>query len=305
MQLNSRDSELLMWLVHMKFMTLDQIGRVFFEDCNPKRACYRRILKLMKAGYIAKKKVYTEARDIYIPTQKSFLLLRSQGSKYALKISRDRAFANFGHDKALTDIRVLFYELGVETWFPERVIRSFRPRGSVPDAFLMTQKALYAIEYERTEKRLARYKSIFSQYDDSDKFDAVLYICRSESFISRVRKKHDPTNRFFFITFEALMKDRKDAVFFSGSDGLPVKQLIRESTKTDLKEIDPAWFEDFFVPKDKNKWKPSKPYISIPKPHNSDEDHDDFLDPYSSGGEEEVDANMSPIDGQGDDDSND
>lgn len=250
MILNDRDLDILSWLVHMKFMLLDQIARAFFKDCNPNRACYRRILKLMKEGLIAKRKVYIEPKDVYIPTKKAVSVLRSEHMSFTLGISKDKTFATFNHDKRLIDIRILFKELGIRTWIPERVLRSFRPRGSCPDAFLTTQKAHYAIEYERTEKRLLRYKDIFRHYDDENKFSAVLYICHSESFISRVKKKHYPSRRFFFITLEKLFSERENATFFSFSDGLSVKRLIEESQDCDLNQIDPIRLEDFLKPKE-------------------------------------------------------
>lgn len=300
MQLVSRDVEILSWLVHMKFMLLDQIGFVFFKDCNPKRACYRRILKLMKGGFIAKKKVYTEAKDIYIPTKQAVAVLHDERVTFPLNISKDKAFANYGHDKGLIDIRILFQKLGVQTWIPERVLRSFKPRGFCPDALLLNQSATYAIEYERTEKRLSRYRDIFKRYEESNQFDAVLYICPNESFIARVRKKHNPSRRFYFIAFETLFTEKEHATFFSHSDGLPMTHFIQDSTKRVLNDVKPEFLKELFKSKDPEAWKRRKPYVKVPTARDRDDDHDDYASHYN--GEEESDPNLDPNYNSPDDD---
>jgi len=200
-------------------MLLDQIARVFFKGCNPYRAPYRRLLKLVKAGLIETKRVYIESKDLYIPTKKAVKLLMRRGGPYALGLSKDKDFANYEHDKTLIDLRILFGDLGIKTWIPERILRSARPTGSCPDALLVTSNYLYAIEYERTEKKLTRYKEIVERYNRGN-YHAVLFICRSQALIKKI-KNIASSRRFYFISLEDLTKDRENAVFLSWSDGLP------------------------------------------------------------------------------------
>ena len=104
MQLTERDHEILMWLVHMKFMTLIQITRVFFrEGCNPHRAPYRRMRKLMKAGYVTLKRVYIESKAVYVPTKAAVMLLRAQGMPYALGISKNKKKRGISREKKTID----------------------------------------------------------------------------------------------------------------------------------------------------------------------------------------------------------
>jgi 2-haloacid dehalogenase len=65
---------------------------------------------------------------------------------------------------------ILFEELGIGLWIPERVIRSVKPHGITPDALIMTVDQVYPVEYERTEKDPVRYKKIFDRYNYSSKF---------------------------------------------------------------------------------------------------------------------------------------
>jgi len=275
-KLQDRDYELLSWLVQMKFMLLDQITSVFFKSCNPNRAPYRRMLKLMKAGLVETKRVYIESSDLYVPAKKAAGLLMKQGVPYSLGISKDKEFAHYKHDKALIDLRILFRELGIGAWIPERVVRSIKPRGSSPDALLVTKRYAYAIEYERTEKKLTRYKEIFERYESRDNYDAVLYICFNEAFISKIKKEYYPSRKFYFITLERLLKDRENATFLSVSDGLPVSHLVAESADCDFKDIPRDYLEYITLPRKDQTVQARKPFISICKP--SEENYVDHWD---------------------------
>ena len=276
MKLQVRDYELLSWLVQMKFMLLDQITSVFFKGCNSHRAPYRRLLKLMKAGLVETKRVYIESRDLYVPAKKAAGLLMKQGVPYSLRISKDKEFANYNHDKTLIDLRILFRDLGIGAWIPERVVRSIKPRGSSPDALLVTKRYAYAIEYERTEKKLTRYREIFERYKSRDNYDAVLYICFNEAFISKIKKEYYPSRKFYFITLERLLKDRRNATFFSVSDGLPVSHLVAESADCDFKDIPRDYLEYITLPRKDQTVQERKPFISIRKP--SEENYVDHWD---------------------------
>lgn len=272
MKLQARDYEILSWLVQMKFMLLDQITSVFFKGCNSHRAPYRRLLKLMKAGLIETKRVYTESRDLYIPTKKAVKFLMSQNDPYALGLSKDRDFANYSHDKTLIELRVLFRELGIQTWIPERILRSAKPTGSCPDALLVTLNYLYAVEYERTEKKLTRYKEIVERYNRGN-YHAVLFICRAQALVKKI-KSIASSRRFYFMTLEDLTRARENAVFVSWSDGLPVQYLIETSSKRDLSDLPREVLQYLVVPTKDRTIEAGTPWISIPK--TLEKSHDEY-----------------------------
>jgi len=281
-KLQVRDYEILTWLVQMKFMLLDQITSVFFKGCNSHRAPYRRMLKLMKAGLIETKRVYTESRDLYLPTKKAAKLLMRRGGSYALGLSKDKDFANYEHDKTLIDLRILFRDLGIKTWIPERILRSARPAGSCPDALLVTSNYLYAVEYERTEKKLTRYKEIVERYNRGN-YHAVLFICRDQLLVKKI-KSIASSRRFYFITLEDLMRNRENAVFISWSNSLPVHYLIETSSERDLSDLPREVLQYLVSPKKDQRVEASTPWISIPKTleksHNEYEFHDAEEDAY-------------------------
>lgn len=246
MKLQPRDFQILTWLVHMKFMLLDQIAEVFFEGSNPNRAPYRRILKLMNDGLIDTRKVHEELCDVYVPTKKAVRLLKSNKIPYALGLSKDQAGFNYGHDKTLVDLRIFFRQLGIGVWIPERIIRAVKPRGWHPDGLLLTKNALNAIEYEHTEKKLERYNEILRRYEKAMKcYQRVLYITVSPSLRKRLSYKYGLAPHIFFITKEELFLKRQDAVF-KGSEAhqLAVRELTAESIDLDLGEFDPKIFKN-------------------------------------------------------------
>ena len=297
MKLMVRDCDILAWLLHMKFSHLDQIGRKFFPGRNIHRAPYRRMLKLMAAELVATRKVYSDPRDLYVPTQAAIKALENSSYSFAIALAKDKAFPNYFHDRALIDIRILFEELGIGLWIPERVIRSVKPRGGSPDALILTVDQFYAVEYERTEKDPARYKKIFDRYNYSDKYGKVLYILPTEKRIETLKKKMGYIwKKFYFLSEEILRIEKGDAVFRSSDGKLPVSFLaeysmdgvITDRTRDEIKEVVES--------ETPGAWQNSKPFDPYGGGGDQCEHDSDFDDNSDSGSD-----NDSQIDQEEDD----
>lgn len=262
MNVNGRDLEILEWLVHMKFMLLDQIRDAFFKGCNPHRSPYRRILGLMKEGLIAKKKVYIEPKDVYVPTRKAISLLRSKRMPYISGFYKDSTFPGYGHDKMLIDLRILFKDMGIETWVPERVIRSIKSRGACPDALIITNHCHYAIEYEHTEKRLERYREILKRYRDREKYSKVIYVMPSVSLIDRIMRKCDLSDNIFFCIIDHLLRLKEETVFESAHGAFQLlKEMVANRTEATLHDFTSPFLEEIVKPLPDESWKNRKPFI--------------------------------------------
>ena len=266
-RLKDRDFEMFGWLIHLKHMNLIDTRDAFFDkDGNPRRAPYRRFLKLMKEGYIKTTKIPTEPKDLYIPSEKAVKLLRDEGIPWAMGLSKDKEFAHYRHDRVLIRLRILFEkELKIGIWVPERVIRSIKPRGACPDALLVTKTEAYAIEYERTEKKLERYKEIFERYKKREHYDFVLYITESKGIIKKIEDKFWDLENIFFITREELFEKKDEALFSFRTMTLPLKRLIQESRKGTLSDLEWRFLRKVVLPKPDESWKERKPYIPWPK----------------------------------------
>jgi len=246
MRMQERDFIILAWVDHERFPHHEQVSKALFKKgSNPMRAPYRRMLKLREEGLIDTVKIATDPRERYVITRKGVSLLRSVGFQYVPGVPKKKALKNYEHDSKLIDLRILFQELGLGIWVPERVIRSMKRRGSVPDALLITWGANYAIEYEWSKKEIPRYKQIFERYATQEKYDGVLYILPTESRIKKLWEAIPLIDKkIYFISEEKLCRERENAVFHSSyGDSLPLKHLIQYSLKASLEELDPKFLK--------------------------------------------------------------
>lgn len=250
MRMQARDFEILAWVDHVGFPNHEQVTKALFKKgSNPHRAPYRRMLKLREEGLIDTVKIATDPRDLYAITRKGVALLKSVGFQYVPGVPKKKALKNYEHDSKLIDLRIFFQELRLGIWVPERVIRSIKPRGSSPDALLITWGAHYAIEYEWSEKEIPRYKQIFERYATQEKYDGVLYILPTETRIKKLWEAIPLIDKkIHFISEEKLYQERENAVFYSTTDGLPLKRLIHHSLTAPLEGVDPKFLKQIIYP---------------------------------------------------------
>jgi len=221
------------------------------------------LLKLREAGLVETVKVYSDPRDLYVPTQAAVTLLKSIGFQYVPALPKDKRFKHYEHDIGLVELRIFALELGLGIWVPERVIRSIKPRGSSPDALLLTADQNYAIEYElSTKEPYQRYKKIFDRYAENKNYDGVLYILPSDSRIKKLREKVGYIQKkIYFISEQELFLKRENAVFHSSSDGLPLKQLIYWSRGGSVEDLEPEELKAIVQSESPDAWKDRKPFI--------------------------------------------
>ena len=264
MQIQPRDFEIVLWILLMKFASLEDITRVFFKGCNPNRAPYRRILKLMEAGLIEKRRIYRDSRDFYVATWKAIRYLRSLGFQYVPALPKKESFFNhYEHDRRLIELRIFAKELGLGLWIPERVIRSIKPKGVCPDAILYNFDQQYAVEYEWNEKETQRYKNAFDRYQHKEKYDAVLYILPTEARIEKLWKKMPSIpQKIYFISEERFFVEKEKAAFKSHFDALPLKHLLSYSfTEGTLESLERDDLKELVQSEGPEDWKQRKPFI--------------------------------------------
>ncbi|OGW85723.1 MAG: hypothetical protein A3C35_02280 [Omnitrophica bacterium RIFCSPHIGHO2_02_FULL_46_11] len=277
MKIQERDYWTMGWMNIMNHAHLEEIRDVFFPGCNPKRAPYRRMLKLIEAGLVKVVRINNDPRPLYVLTHAGRARLLAVGFQYVPALSKDKKFKHYEHDYGLIRLRTWAREQGIGIWVPERVLRSIKPRGSCPDALLLTANANYAVEYEPTQKEpIERYKTIFSRYDAS-KYDAVLYVLPTKA---RIQKLHEKLGyiqkKIFFIDEETLFRDKAKAVFVSSCDKLPVEQLIYWSRDGDVEALEREELEAVIHREDPDAWKDRKPLIGGGGHRKSEDESYDF-----------------------------
>lgn len=262
---NERDFEIFRWLIYLKHLSLVDIRDYFFDkDVNPRRYPYRKFLRFMKEGYVKTIKIPTESKDLYLATEKAARLLREEGIPLTIGLSKDKEFGHFRHDKMLVSLWILFKRMGLGVFIPERLIRSIKPHGSCPDGIILGNAHAYAIEYERSEKKLERYGQIFESYQTKSQYDFVLYIMESKALINKLEEKFPYRGNVYFITREELVKKEHQAVFRLGEDKLSVFNIYRDARRERLRDLPREFLRKVIAPKDGENWKNEK--LDIPWP---------------------------------------
>ena len=179
LQVSERDRRLLILLLHQKFMTLDQIHGSCYEGLSLQMPRMR-LRKLMHFGMIKARRVYTEARQIYLLAKAGYGCLEGLGKSLDLGFLPEIDLRVFEHDKAVTELRLALESTGVRPWKSERELRKERPGARVPDAMFRMNGRTIALEFENADKGLERYRAIFLSHLDRPVADRVLYVLRAQ-----------------------------------------------------------------------------------------------------------------------------
>ncbi|MGB8932416.1 MAG: hypothetical protein WCC48_14330 [Anaeromyxobacteraceae bacterium] len=197
--LTERDMELLACANEQKFLTFDQVARWFPEGepnphCRPKSAptagtlrrrsrpgswyVRERLRKLVAFDVLRRVPIFVEASAALLPGRTGFELLEGAGLDRGLPQLDAIDWKNFGHDRALTDLRWLFEKQFGARWQAERVLRRELGLRNPPDAIATMGGRTIAIELELTRKNLERYLAIIQRYLawGDPRLDQILYV---------------------------------------------------------------------------------------------------------------------------------
>ena len=208
MKITDRDIEILGWILEEKFMTERQIKRMFWKGVTEEsREAYKRLRELEKEGFLKtdKEKIYQSA--VYGISGKGVRLLMKFGRNQGLGESHDLGYSNYKHDLVVTDIRILFHELGYTHWLSERVLSKRNDFRRIPDGMIFYESRYIAIEYESSQKSKRRYKKIFLDYDFDNHLDKVLYITSTPELAQKLLKEAAYYYKLYFVGLEDLKKD--------------------------------------------------------------------------------------------------
>ena len=133
----------------------------------------------MHFGMVKARRVYTEARQIYLLAKAGYGYLEDLGKSLELGYLSEIDLRVFEHDKAVTDLRLALEEAGIEAWKSERELRRDRPGSRVPDAIFELNGLSVALEFENADKGAERYRRIFLDHLDRPAAEHVLYVLRA------------------------------------------------------------------------------------------------------------------------------
>lgn len=220
--INVRDFSLLEFGLEQKFMTLDQIGRMFYPGndkvFNWPMKCVR---KLVKEGLLVAEKPGFCKPALYRVTAKGARLLRKHGLGSGLSAIPCIDTRSWEHDLWVTDVRIIFFrKLGLKHWKPERLLKQENVKQKVPDGIVSFGDTDLVIEVERTLKKKEYYRKMLldtciHQFKDDE---MILYITVDESDRRWLMKQAQGWLRIYFATIKDL-REMKDSVIFVNAEG--------------------------------------------------------------------------------------
>ena len=220
--INVRDLILLQFGLEQKFLTLDQIGAMFFpenrEVFNWPMKCVR---KLVKEGLLSVEKPGFCKPALYRVTGKGAALLRRHGQVTGLGAIEKIDTRSWEHDLWVTDTRIVFSRgLGLQHWKSERVLKQENIKKKVPDGVVSFKDKDLIIEVERTLKKKEYYEKILldtciRQFRNEE---IILYIMANETDKRWLMKLAGGWVRIYFAMIKDL-RELKDSVAFVNAEG--------------------------------------------------------------------------------------
>jgi hypothetical protein len=210
--LQERDLAIFRWVSEQKFATKDQIQKQFFpnhklDSSKPDRVCVRRLLELVKFGFLEKRHVVTDRVQIYQIGKAALAELNRRGETTLPYLDRID-LKGFDHDCRVNEFRISMSWIGAKDWRSERQLHQAGYLGHVPDGLFRLGENLCAVEVEVSLKRLDRYPAIFKSYMErkDERPNAVFYLCGTAAVRDTVRRLAGDTRRFCFALWEDFLK---------------------------------------------------------------------------------------------------
>ena len=208
MIVTNRDLSILQICLEQKFLTLVQIGEMFFpQSVDSLKVPLRRVNMLMKAGLLRAVKPRVCHKTLYMTTQEGARLLKTKNCSEGLRALVDIDLKTFEHDMQVTDVRVVFHRvLGFRYWIPERVLKKQNLKAKVPDGIAGTDEESYVIEVERTLKNKRYYKRAFLDMDIAYRsHNGILYVTDNVSDMNWLKKQAERYRTIYFQTVDQVL----------------------------------------------------------------------------------------------------
>ncbi len=212
MKITARDIEIMGWMLEQKFMTREQVRKVFWKDISEKSTeDYRRLYELMKAGFLKRSKYGFYKHVLYMVTANGLRELKSFGRHRGLCELADVDYSHYKHDVAVTDIRIIFNSWGYTDWLSERVLSKLYQLRRLPDGMIYNRGKYVAVEYESSQKSKERYRDIFFDYEMDDHISQVIYIADTPSLVEKLKGEAATCGKLHFLTLQELQTNQMNA----------------------------------------------------------------------------------------------
>jgi hypothetical protein len=207
-QLTDRDIDLMRWILEQKFMTEKQIRRIFWKGVSQKSSeANKRLEMLRRGGFLKTNKALMYKSFMYLVAGKGIEELKKLNRNSGLGELSEAGYSTYKHDLAVTDLRILFNDMGYKDWLSERVLSRRGGFRRTPDGMIFSRERYTAIEYEASLKSKRRYRDIFFQYELDREIAQVLYIVNTAELVQKVSRESVGSSKIYFVTLDDIQRD--------------------------------------------------------------------------------------------------
>lgn len=231
--LTNRDIELFRYAHEHRYLAYSQIREAFWkENSLDAKACYKRVEKLVNAGYLEKGYSGRLCLDVYFVTQKSYEILKERGtdSKLDLYEPTESFDRHIDHDLHVTNLRILFRDLGLDDWESERVLRYGNHRsGPRPDGIIHfggDKRAAIEFENHNLSKSKKRYQGMMNYYWSHQLYPLLFVIIKGEIKDWLVTALDYDIKQVWMTTYKELMNEREGAIFENKAASFKLKKIL-------------------------------------------------------------------------------
>ena len=219
------------YCLEQRFMTVEQISRRFFRPGEgvkyPLHTAYRRALTLQKFGMIKLVPIIT-GHKVAQTTELGAGQLDGHGLDRLPIATQD--FRTFEHDRRVTDVRIIFEELGlISSWTSDRQLKSQLVNvRRVPDAiFTLKRGHVVALEVEIARKGKERYRRIFGDYLERrfGDIEILFYVCNTLRQLEGLAELTREYRWVYYAMYEQLIRNEADTVFANKRDDFRLREL--------------------------------------------------------------------------------
>ena len=231
--LTDRDMSLFRYAHEHRYLAYSQIRESFWKERSlDAKACYKRVERLVNAGYLKRGYSGRQMLDVYFATPMSYALLKERKMDsgvelYEVTESFDR---HIDHDLHVTNLRILFRDLGFNHWESERILRRRNHRmGPRPDGVIhLGGDKRIAIEFENRNlsKSRKRYQGMMNYYWTHKLYPLLFIVIKGNIKDWLVGALDYDIKQVWMTTYKELMNEREEAVFENKAASFQLKKIL-------------------------------------------------------------------------------
>jgi hypothetical protein len=229
-ELTHRDIALFKIAHEHRYIVYNQIREAFWKNRSvPANACYKRVERLVKSGYLEMQHSGRKNLNCYLITPKSYEILQEKGLDAGLQLYEITAdYDRFiDHDLKVMNLRILFRQLGLDSWSSERVLRERKNSRKIPDGMLNVRGKHIAIEFEnRLDKPKKDYQKMISYYGEHEDYDMLFVIVDGHIKDWIVTGLDYDLQRFWIAAYVDLIKHREQGIFENRAATFTLGELV-------------------------------------------------------------------------------